>query len=268
MPSNNLLKTFLIIIAIIGAGFIVYYLAEGFEEKPKPKVVYQANEKKVTSRPTLAKKIIKDKYSHDLTIINFVQSQSPCDGFDFPVGPPNAKKYYNAQGFGINNHLGEDWNGIRGGNSDLGDAVYSIGDGVVFFAKNVGGGWGNIVRIVHKIKSKSSPIYIESFYAHADNISVQEGDLIKRGEKLGTIGNVGGLYYAHLHFELRTIVGMPIMGGYSKIRTGFTSPTRFIKSHRPSKRKRLRKKPENMIRQKSIIPLFLSQINYRGLRKK
>ncbi|MBL4587064.1 MAG: hypothetical protein JKX84_08430, partial [Flavobacteriales bacterium] len=28
------------------------------------------------------------------------------DGFDFPVGPPDAKGYYNAQPFGKNEHLG------------------------------------------------------------------------------------------------------------------------------------------------------------------
>jgi hypothetical protein len=44
-----------------------------------------------------------------------------CDGFDYPVGKPNGKGYYNAQKFGENTHLGEDWNGVRGGNSDLGD---------------------------------------------------------------------------------------------------------------------------------------------------
>ncbi len=30
------------------------------------------------------------------------------DGFDFPVGKPNAKGYYNAQKFTENYHLGKD----------------------------------------------------------------------------------------------------------------------------------------------------------------
>ena len=38
-------------------------------------------------------------------------------GFDFPVGPPDAQGYYDAQSFGRNRHLGEDWNGNGGGNS-------------------------------------------------------------------------------------------------------------------------------------------------------
>jgi len=47
-----------------------------------------------------------------------------ADHFDFPVGRPDAKGYYNAQGFGKNAHLGDDWNGTGGGNSDLGDPIY------------------------------------------------------------------------------------------------------------------------------------------------
>lgn len=34
------------------------------------------------------------------------------NGFDFPVGAPNAKGYYDLQPFGKNFHLGEDWNAI------------------------------------------------------------------------------------------------------------------------------------------------------------
>jgi len=44
-----------------------------------------------------------------------------ADAFDYPVGKPDAKQYYNAQPFGKNYHLGDDWNGKGGGNTDLGD---------------------------------------------------------------------------------------------------------------------------------------------------
>ena len=83
--------------------------------------------------------------------------------FDFPVGPPNAKGYYNAQPFGKNDHLGEDWNGRKGGNSDLGDPIYSIADGIVVFAEDAGGGWGNVVRICHNIGTGKKPFYIDKW---------------------------------------------------------------------------------------------------------
>jgi murein DD-endopeptidase MepM/ murein hydrolase activator NlpD len=154
-------------------------------------------------------------------------------GFDFPVGKPNAKGYYDAQSFGKNNHLGSDWNGNGGGNSDLGDDVFAIADGVVFYSENFGGGWGNIIRIVHNIGTKTTPVYVESLYAHFDKILVSEGAIIKRGQKIGTIGNAGGIYLAHLHLEIRTQINMEIGGGYATNKTGFTDPTIFINARRP-----------------------------------
>lgn len=153
------------------------------------------------------------------------------DGFDFPVGPPDAKGYYNAQPFTQNNHLGDDWNGKGGGNTDLGDPVYSCANGYVVFAQNLGGGWGNVVRVAH-VLSLSPLRIVESVYAHLDQFDVREGQALKKGEKLGTIGNAGGLYYAHLHFEIRSEYGMPIGGGYSNDTTGYLNPTQFIRLHR------------------------------------
>jgi len=42
-----------------------------------------------------------------------------ADGFDMPVGKPNGDGYYMSRGF-LSYHPGEDWNGVAGGNSDLG----------------------------------------------------------------------------------------------------------------------------------------------------
>ncbi len=152
-----------------------------------------------------------------------------ADAFDYPVGKPDAKGYYNAQKFGENFHLGDDWNAVTGGNSDLGDPIYNIGNGKVIFAKDAGGGWGNIIRIVHTLPDGQQ---YESFYAHCDTIMVEAEKWVKRGEQIGTIGNVDGLYYAHLHFEIREDLNLPIGGGYSENRLGYINPTEFIKKHR------------------------------------
>src|SRR5690554_1831317 len=151
------------------------------------------------------------------------------DGFDFPVGKPNAENYYNAQGFGENDHLGDDWNGVSGGNTDLGDPIYAIANGYVNFTKDIGGGWGNVIRITHVLSN--GEIY-ESIYAHCNEIFVKKGDYLLKGDEIGSIGTANGQYLAHLHLELRDQVGLPIGGGYSKDTTGYLNPTTFIKNHR------------------------------------
>ena len=156
------------------------------------------------------------------------------DGFDFPVGKPDANGYYNAQPFMKNTHLGDDWNGRGGGNTDLGDPVYAIGNGYVSEAADLGGGWGNVVRIVHKNTSGKWRC-VESLYAHFDKIKVKKGDFVLRGTTIGTIGNNKAMYWAHLHLELRHSPDLPLGGGYSSDTTGYLDPTHFIRQHRPKR---------------------------------
>ncbi len=151
-----------------------------------------------------------------------------ADGFDLPVGAPDGVGYHDAQRFGANRHLGEDWNGNGGGDSDLGDPVAVIARGRVTFADDVGGGWGNVVRVVHRTRDGE----VESLYAHLDTIAVTVGEAVARGQVIGTIGTAGGQYVAHLHLELRTVIGRPIGGGYGAA-VGQIDPTAFILAHRP-----------------------------------
>lgn len=158
----------------------------------------------------------------------------PADGFDFPVGPPDAKDYYKFRGFLPKNleHLGEDWNGTGGGNTDMGDYVYAAADGVVFAAKDHGGGWGIVIRMIHNYGSKAQPQYVESLYAHVASTWVRPGNRMKRGDVIGTIGNASGKYHAHLHFEMRKAPGKHIRCGYDGDTLGFVDPTQFILEHR------------------------------------
>ena len=149
--------------------------------------------------------------------------------FDFPVGKPDAKGYYNAQSFGKNDHLGDDWNAVTGGNSDLGDPIYSIGNGTVTFAKDIGGGWGNVIKVRHQLPDDT---YVESLYAHCDSLLVSKSDVIKKGDQIATIGTANGAYLAHLHLEIRDDMELPIGNGYSSTTDGYLNPTAFIEKHR------------------------------------
>jgi hypothetical protein len=170
---------------------------------------------------------------------DLVELVRPCDGFDFPVGPPDAVNYYKYRGFLPKNleHLGEDWNGIGGGNTDQGDYVYAVADGVVFYAEDFRAGWGIVIRMLHNYGTEAQPKYIESLYAHVASSWVRPGNRMKRGDIIGTIGNAGGIYHSHLHFEMRGSPGKSIPSGYEGDTLGFVDPTRFIESHRPPERK-------------------------------
>lgn len=157
-----------------------------------------------------------------------------ADGFDFPVGKPNAENYYKSRGF-LKYHPGEDWNGIAGGNTDLGNPVYAIGHGMVVFAKDARMGWGNVVIVRHTYLSNSELKTVDSFYAHLDKILVRQGQQVLKGQQVGTIGTNRGMYTAHLHFEVRKNLNIGInRSAFRKDLTNYYVPTDFITPRRLS----------------------------------
>src|SRR5207237_5549248 len=42
-----------------------------------------------------------------------------ADGFDFPVGKNDARRYYKVSGVRLHGHLGEVWDGVGGGIMDI-----------------------------------------------------------------------------------------------------------------------------------------------------
>lgn len=190
--------------------------------------------------------VVIDKTRRDTLIIDttsgvpgipqdIVLRADPVDGFDFPVGPPDARNYFKARGFLGMEHLGEDWNGTGGGNSDFGDYVNAVADGVVWEVKDQGEGWGLVIRMLHNVGTTEAPKYIESVYAHVASSWVKPGNRMKRGEVLGTIGTAEGKYHAHLHFEMRGQPGKHISSGYAGDTAGFIDPSPYILAHRPSR---------------------------------
>jgi murein DD-endopeptidase MepM/ murein hydrolase activator NlpD len=152
--------------------------------------------------------------------------------FDFPLGSENGALAYNAQPFTENSHLGDDLNGIGGENSDLGDPVYAVADGIVLLAREGGPGWGNVIILLHAIPENGTRRYVQSYYAHCDTILVQVGDEVHRGQRIATVGTGGGRYFAHLHFEMREFITPFIGTGYRKNTDGWINPSDFIAKHR------------------------------------
>ncbi|TAG08189.1 MAG: M23 family metallopeptidase [Verrucomicrobia bacterium] len=160
-----------------------------------------------------------------------------ASGFDFPVGIPNADGYYKARGLRLRapQHFGEDWNGRGGGDTDLGDPVYAVADGIVTFAYNVRTGWGNVVLTRHAYRDPQSGVvkYCDTLNGHLDRIMVRVGQQIKRGQQIGTIGSNSGMYPAHLHFEIRHNIHIGMQrNSVPATFEHWADPTKFINQYR------------------------------------
>lgn len=156
-----------------------------------------------------------------------------ADGFDQPVGKPDAEGYYMSRGFRANYHMGEDWNGLGGGNTDLGDPVYSVANGIVVMARDARMGWGNLVIIRHTFLENRQLSTVDSLYAHLDRIMVREGQQVVKGQQVGTIGTNRGMYTAHLHFEIRKnlFIGFN-QRGFARDLSNYHVPGKFITPRR------------------------------------
>ena len=160
-----------------------------------------------------------------------------ADGFAYPIGEKSrvtqardGDGWYNAQDFGENDHLAEDWNGEKGGNTDCGLPVYAAAKGVIVLAANVYG-WGNVIIVRHRLSDGAE---VETQYAHLQKMLKTSGT-VERHEKIGLVGDGDGRFLCHLHFELRTS-DCPSWGatgvGYSQDHKGWTDPSDFIDRHR------------------------------------
>lgn len=182
---------------------------------------------------------------YQLCLVAFLVLQAPvfgkdvvryilADGFDFPVGKPDGKGYYKARGYTPNGHLGEDWNGVGGGDSDMGDPIYSIAHGVVVFSDDVRLGWGNCIIIRHAYRADDGEIrYVDSQYGHLLARHVKLYDRVKRGQQIGTMGSNRGMYPAHLHFEMRKELQLGMArSSWPRDNRCYYSPTQFIQERR------------------------------------
>ena len=154
--------------------------------------------------------------------------------WDAPLGSEHGALTYNAQPFRVTRHLGDDLNGIGGYNSDLGDPVYAAAAGRVVFAGVPGTGWGNMVILAHRVWNTESGQLevVHSMYAHLDKVLIKYGQTLRRGEQLGTVGTGGGLYWAHLHFEIRQGPYINPSVGYADSPLNRLSPEHFVAAHR------------------------------------
>lgn len=81
-----------------------------------------------------------------------------------------------------------------------GAPIVAPSDGAVIFA-GMESGYGKVIVLDHGYGVKTR-------YAHLSTIDLKVGDHVKRGAKIGTLGNTGRSTGPHLHYEVR-VNGMP-----------------------------------------------------------
>lgn len=97
-------------------------------------------------------------------------------------------------------HPGVDLNLRSGGDSDFDAPVHAAADGIVT-ASGSYRIWGNIVVIGHSLPEGGTAW---SQYAHLNQRLVAAGQLVRRGDLIGTVGKGDeNRFSAHLHFEIR-----------------------------------------------------------------
>jgi len=86
-------------------------------------------------------------------------------------------------------HKGLDFTAPQGTN------IQATGDGKVVSINKTGSGYGKHVLIDHGYGYKT-------LYAHMHSINIKEGEIVKKGQKIGLVGSTGASTAPHLHYEV------------------------------------------------------------------
>ncbi len=77
-----------------------------------------------------------------------------------------------------------------------GSPISAAADGTIVYAGGDLKGYGNLILVRHKDGWVTA-------YGHTDRMLVRKGALVKRGQKIATMGDTGGVKTPQLHFEAR-----------------------------------------------------------------
>lgn len=172
---------------------------------------------------------------------NILPALPVADEFDAPLRPPDGAGAFVSFPFGEKGDLGESWTTAKG-DASRGEPVYSVADGWVSVAQDFKNAFGKVVFVCHRLPAGRWPPFVEVMYAEMDSIDVKAGDFVKRGQKVGTIGDGDGTYSipkggsgTSLRFEVRQMVGLGLGPGYQANATGWLGPSDFITAHRGSR---------------------------------
>jgi len=176
------------------------------------------------------------------------------DGFDSPIGTAEERRsvrvwpqgWRDASPFakiylaGTPNqayHTGADLN-FGSPFEDRGMPVYAPASGIVIYQADLRP-WGNVTIIRHDPFRKPDGRVFYTRYGHMQNVRVQVGDRVKRGEQIGEIGDGGGRFIPHLHFDIVGTTVLELKPGdwpgmdLPRLLKHYIDPLQFIQANRP-----------------------------------
>lgn len=169
---------------------------------------------------------------------NILPSLPVADEFDTPLRPPDGEGAVVSFPYQERGNLGESWTTAKG-DAALGEPVYSVADGWVSVAQDFQNAFGKAVFICYRLPEGRWPPFVEVMYAELNSIDVKPGQFVKRGDRIGTVGDGDGTYSvasggagASLRWEVRQTVGLGLGPGFEANASGWLGPSEFIVAHR------------------------------------
>ncbi|NDJ85977.1 MAG: peptidoglycan DD-metalloendopeptidase family protein [Chloroflexi bacterium] len=181
-----------------------------------------------------------------------------ADGYDPPIGTQEEREssevwpghWFDATGFAVRYYRGTPQEAYHTGadlnlnrpywDADAHSPVYAAAAGVVTYASRLPG-WGNVIIIRHfPLVSTGQTMYAR--YAHVNDLRVQVGDRVQRGQQIATVGNADGVFPYHLHFDLsptnileKAPWDWPRLN-LARLKNDYVDPEEFIANNRPLSR--------------------------------
>lgn len=175
-----------------------------------------------------------------------------ADGYDSPVGTLVERRsskmwpglWIDASPFGQLYFVGTPSEAYHTGadlnlpaDADRHTPVYAAASGVVVFASRLPV-WGNVVVIRHDPLATNRKV-MYGRYGHVEDINVQVGQRVARGEQIARVGNAFGQYAYHLHFDLSPTTILESQPqhwpgkDYLDLVRNYVNPRDFIAGNRP-----------------------------------
>ncbi len=169
-----------------------YALLEGYKNS---EVLIKTTEKldKITSQLVVQSRSFDDVFDMAKNKAEFLSSLPAIQ----PINNKNLKRLSSYFGYRMDPfykvmkfHEGVDFS------APIGTDIYATGDGKVLKVVKSKRGYGNNVLI-------DNGFGYQTFYAHCDKIMVKNGQKVKRGQVIASVGNTGKSTAPHLHYEVR-----------------------------------------------------------------